>query len=118
MRPRAHLQLLGDPVLPKNSAEITWRIEPKRLLKDPPLCDDATPIPPDLCRRLDEPTPTGCYRIPPGRESHSPGTTRWQTQALHRRPAHPAGAQSQARRPAPPWEIGHTRHSRYLAPLV
>ena len=56
MRPRAHLQLLGDPVLPKNSAEITWRIEPKGLLKDSPLCDDATPIPPDLCRRLDEPT--------------------------------------------------------------
>ena len=89
-------------VRPKNSAETRWSIEPQGLLKDSPLCDDATPIPPDLCRRLDESTPTGGHRIPSGRESHSPGTTRWQTPALHRRPAHPAGAQSQARRSAPP----------------
>src|ERR1022692_1087083 len=103
------------PVRPKNSAEVRWKIEPQALLKDSPLCDDATPIPAHRGRRLDEPTPAGCDRIPPGRKSHSPGTTRWQTPALHRRSAHPAGAQSQARRSAPPWEIGHTRHSRYPA---
>ena len=108
----------GAPVRPKNSAETRWRIEPQGLLKDSPPCDDSTPIPPDLCRRLDEPTPTDGHRIPSGRESHSPGATRWQTQALHRRPANPAGSQSQARRSAPPWEIGHTGHSRYPAPLV
>jgi hypothetical protein len=106
------------PELPKNSAEIKWKIEPEGLLKDSPLYDDSTLIPPDIGRRLDEPTPTDGHRIPSGRESHSPGTTRWQTQALHRRPAHPAGSESQARRPAPPWEIGHARHSRYPALLV
>src|ERR1022692_3602264 len=41
------------------------------LLKDSPLCDDATPIAAHRGRRLDEPTPAGCHRIPPGRESHS-----------------------------------------------
>src|ERR1017187_9592529 len=106
-----------NPVRPKNSGEVRWKIEPQGLLKDSPLCDDATPIPAHRGRRLDEPTPADCDRIPPGRKSHSPGTTRWQTQPLHRRPAHPAGTQSQARWPAPPWEIGHTRHSRY-PPLV
>src|ERR1039457_1651094 len=105
-------------VRPKNSAETRWSIEPQGLLKDSPLCDDATPIAAYRGRRLDEPTPAGCDRIPPGRESHTPGTTRWQTQALHRRPAHSAGAQSQARRPTPPGEISHPRHSRYPAPLV
>src|ERR1039457_2483076 len=101
------------PVRPKNSAEVRWRIEAQGLLKDSPLCDDSTPIAAHRGRRLDEPTPAGCHRIPPGRESHSPGTTRWQTQALHRRPAHSASAQSQTRRPTPPGEIGHPRHSRY-----
>src|ERR1035438_4038752 len=73
----------STPVLPKNSAEITWRIEAQGLLKDSPLCDDATPIAAYRGRRLDEPTQTGCHRIPPGRKSHPAGTTRWQTQALH-----------------------------------
>src|ERR1022692_1164500 len=108
----------GHPVLPKNSAETIWRIEAQGLLKDSPLCDDATPIPAHRGRRLDEPTPAGCHRIPPGRKSHPAGTTRWQTQALQRRPAHSASAQSQTRRPTPPGEIGHPRHSRYPAPLV
>src|ERR1035438_5535982 len=107
-----------QPVLPKNSAETIWRIEPQEFLKDSPLYDDSTPIPPDRRRRLDEPTPAGCHRLPPGRESHPPGTTRWQTQALHRGPTHSAGAQSQARRPAPPGEIGHIRYSRHPPPLV
>src|ERR1022692_1135761 len=103
----------GLPVRPKNSAETRWSIEPQGLLKESPLCDDATPIPAHRGCRLDEPTPAGCDRLPPGRKSRSPGTTRCQTQALHRRPAHPAGAQSQARRPTPPGEISHPRHSRY-----
>src|ERR1017187_6858228 len=94
----------------KNSAETRWRIEPQGLLKDSPLCDDSTPIPPHRCRRLDEPTPAGCDRIPPGRKSHSAGTTRWQAQALHRRSTHPAGAQNQTRRPTPPGEITSKRH--------
>src|ERR1022692_222406 len=108
---------LIEPVRPKNSAEVRWRIEPQGLLKDSPLCDDATPIPAHRGRRLDEPTPAGCHRIPPGRKSHPAGTTRWQTQALHRRPAHSASAQSQTRQPTPPGEISHPRHSRY-PPLV
>src|ERR1022692_2242989 len=106
-----------NPVRPKNSAEVRRKIEPQGLLKDSPLCDDATPIPAHRGRRLDEPTPTGCDRIPPGRKSHPPGTTRWQAQALHRRSAHPAGAQSQPRRPTPPGEISPPGHSRY-PPLV
>src|ERR1022692_4386088 len=104
-------------VRPKNSAEVRWRIEAQGLLKDSPLCDEATPIAAYRCRRLDQPIPTSCHRIPPGRESHSPGSTRWQTQALHRRPAHSASAQSQTPRPTPPGEIGHPRYSRY-PPLV
>src|SRR5450432_3746668 len=115
-------KLLGEVITilrvrPKNSAETRWSIEPQGLLKDSPLCDDATPIAAHRGRRLDEPTPAGCDRIPPGRKSHSPGTTRWQTQALHRRPANPAGSESQARRSAPPGEISHPLHSRY-PPLV
>src|SRR5450432_640954 len=108
---------LLDRVRPKNSVETRWRIEAQGLLKDSPLCDDATPIPAHRGRRLDEPTPAGCDRIPPRRKSHSAGTTRWQTQALHRRPANPAGSESQARRSAPPGEISHPLHSRY-PPLV
>jgi hypothetical protein len=46
-----------SPVLPKNSAETIWRIEPEEFLKDSPLYDDATSIPPDRRRRRDEPTP-------------------------------------------------------------
>src|ERR1022692_969007 len=92
--------------------------EPQGLLKDSPLCDDATPIPPDLCRRLDEPTPTDGHRIPSGRESHSPGTTRWQTQALHRRPANPAGSQSQARRSGAAWGNWPPSSLQIPSPLV
>src|ERR1017187_1666981 len=51
----------GHHVRPKNSAEVRWKIEPQGLLKDSPLCDDATPIPAHRGRRLDEPTPTGCH---------------------------------------------------------
>src|ERR1022692_927086 len=57
-----------NPVRPKNSAEVRWKIEPQGLLKDSPLCDDATPIPAHRGRRLDEPTPADCHRIPPGRK--------------------------------------------------
>src|ERR1022692_657829 len=60
----------GLGVRPKNSVEVRWRIEAQGLLKDSPLCDEATPIAAYRGRRLDEPTPAGCHRIPPGRKSH------------------------------------------------
>src|ERR1700674_5559219 len=60
--------LSRQAVLPKNSVEATWRIEPQGLLKDSPLRDNSTPILPHRRGRLDEPTPAGRDRMPPGGE--------------------------------------------------
>jgi hypothetical protein len=83
-------------VLPKNSAVGVLRVELQWFLGVSLSCDNPTSILPDRRRWLDEPTPASGDRIPPGRESHSPRTTRRQTQAFHRRPAHPARSQSKA----------------------
>jgi len=45
----------SDPVLPKNSAEIVLRVEPKELLSNSFPCDNSPSVLTHRCRRLGEP---------------------------------------------------------------